>query len=451
MTEESSRAPDWDALLDRLPVAWWETDRDLRVLRIGGGSAEAVLGAGGGVTSTPEPGMEHRDGAPAHDPAPHARALAGETVRWRARSQGRLLDVAAGPRRAEDAHPGGHAEGVRAVAVDVSLGVYERERYLALAAYLPGAAFIRDAAGRHLWVNDAYAQLYGTVPSELTGRTLEQLLPPPEVARVRRLDEQILVGHRPLRHALTLARERGPVRLVGHRFPLETAEGRCVGGIYLDVTGHLKALDDKTAVEEELRALRDRTGAAVVRFTPAGRIEHATPGAAMLLRTTVARLEGRTVRDLVAPSQDTDRLMRQWRDLVRGRALRRSTRLACRTGSGGRRLLRADLAVLRADCRPNGILALMTPVGVEHQHAAELTPVQEQVLLRLARGQTNTRIAQDLGVSRQALDYHLRRLREELDAPSRSAAVARGYALGLLDGTVWPPELSGAFRKQNTR
>lgn len=52
MTDNLGRALGWGPLLDRLPVAWWETDRDLRILRCGGGSAAAALGVGAGVTWT---------------------------------------------------------------------------------------------------------------------------------------------------------------------------------------------------------------------------------------------------------------------------------------------------------------------------------------------------------------------------------------------------------------
>ncbi|MFC8278238.1 PAS domain-containing protein [Streptomyces sp. NPDC057271] len=429
----------WPALFDQLPLAWWETDRELRVQRYGGGSAGHALGTGDVHPPPPASPAERREGPPVHDTVTQAVALSGKTVRWQAHSAGRLLDVAAGPRHDQ----GGIADGVRAVAVDVSPGVYERERHLAFAAYFPGAAFIRDPAGRFLWANDAYAHLHGMTPAELTGRTLEHVLRAPDLSRTRRLDQQVLALGRPFRHSMAFDRERGgPVRVVGHRFPLETAAGRCVGGIYLDVTDHMTALGEKEAVEEELRALRDRTGAAAVTFTTGGRIMRATPGAAELLHTTVAGLEGMTLPELVEPSDDADRLLRQWRDLVRGRALRRSTRLACRTSRGGRRLIHADMAVVREGGRPCAILTLLTALGVEHARSVELTPIQEQVLLRLARGESNARIARDLRMSRQALDYHLRRLRKELDAPSRPAIVARGYALGLLDGTTWPPELS---------
>ncbi|MFG2525907.1 PAS domain-containing protein [Streptomyces sp. NPDC048527] len=374
-----------------------------------------------------------------HDTSMLSRALAGETVQWQARCDQRLLDVTAGPRR--DAH--GRAVGVAGVAVDVTAGVYERERQTAFAAYVPAAGFIRDAAGRYLWVNAAYAHLHGTVPGQITARTLEEVVRDGDVAQARALDQHVLARGRPLRHSMTFTRPNGDaVSVTGHRFPLETAAGPCVGGLYIDVTGQVQALEERAAIEEELRALRDRTGAASIILTPTGRVVRATTGAADLLHTTVASLEGLPLQDLVIPSPPAAALTREWQEVVRGRAARRTMRLVCRTGHGGRRLIRAQLAVLRKGGRPVQVLALLSALGAEHQRQVELTPIQEQVLLRLARGEPNAAIAQAVAMSRQALDYHLRRLRQELDAPSRPAVVARAYALGLLDSTVWPPTLS---------
>ncbi|MFD9541372.1 PAS domain-containing protein [Streptomyces sp. NPDC060022] len=432
-----SRREDWVQFLDLLPVAWWETDRELRILRHGGGSAGDALGtmpSPSRVTQT-----ERRDHLPVDDAPMLSRALAGETVQWQARCGERLLDVTAGPRL--DAH--GRAVGVAGVAVDVTVGVYERERQTAFASYVPAAGFIRDAAGRYLWANAAYAHLHGTDLEQLAGRSLEEVVRDRDVARARALDQHVLAQGRPLRHSMTFTRPNGDaVSVTGHRFPLETAAGSCVGGLYIDVTAQVRALEEKEAIEEELRALRDRTGAASVIFTPTGRVTRATAGAADLLHTTVASLEGLPLHDLVIPSPPTAALSREWQEVVRGRAHRRTMRLVCRTGRGGRRLIRAQLAVLRKGGRPVRVLALLSALGVEHQRPVKLTPIQEQVLLRLARGEHNAAIAQALAMSRQALDYHLRRLRHELDAPSRPAVVARAYALGLLDSTVWPPTLS---------
>ncbi|MCX4632589.1 hypothetical protein [Streptomyces sp. NBC_01443] len=65
--------------------------------------------------------------------------------------------------------------------------------------------------------------------------------------------------------------------------------------------------------------------------------------------------------------------------------------------------------------------------------------MQLRVLSLMAGGRSNGAVATDLGLSRQALDHHLCRLRVALDADSRPALVARAYTLGILHTRVWPP------------
>ncbi|MEU8530822.1 PAS domain S-box protein [Streptomyces sp. NPDC048629] len=417
------REQSWPPLLELLPLAWWETDCELRTTAHGGGAAPHALGPG----------------APASDVAMHTRALSGETVRWRARSGDRLLDAVVGPRR--DA--AGRVLGTAGAAVDVTVAVHERERYAAFAAYVPAAAFVRDASGRYVWVNEAYARVYGSTPAAIIGRALDDVVAPSDVPRFRALDREALERRRPVRHALTFRRRDGSSgQAVGHRFPLETASlGPCVGGIYVDVTDQVQALAQQARAQEDLAALRDRSGAAALTLSLDGRIERASPGAAELLGTTAAALEGGHIRHYVSPPE-TDRLLAVRRSLVRGRVVRLGLRLRCRTTSGAQRLVRVDLAIARTEGGRPRLLALVTPLGAEHRTVPELAPAQEQVLLRLARGESNAGISRALGITRQALDYHLRRLRSVLGAASRPAAVARGYALGLLDASVWPPALT---------
>ncbi|MFI8219960.1 PAS domain-containing protein [Streptomyces sp. NPDC085932] len=426
-------------LLDMLPLAWWQTDPGLRITAEGGAAARHARGCdpAGRMPEVHHHGPDRLE-PPALDTVMHGHALAGRTVRWRAKSAGRLLDVAAGPRR--DA--AGRVVGISALAVDTTAAALERERYAALAAYLPAAAFIRDADERYLWVNEAYAHLYGAPPTQIVGRSLAEVVPPEDVQRFRSLDRQVMACAQPMRHRLSFLRPGGGTgQAVGHRFPLAGPAGGCVAGIYVDVTDHARTLQVKARMEEDLFALRDRSGAASLTLSLSGSIERASPGAAELLATTVAALEASDLRDHLAPlpPAEAERLLALWRALARGRSTRGRLRLRCRTASGALRMVRVDLAVARSARRPVRLLTLMVPLGAEHPMVPRLAPIQQRVLLALARGESNAQISSALNVSRQALDYHLRRLRVLLDAPSRPALVARGYTLGLLDASVWPP------------
>lgn len=74
------------------------------------------------------------------------------------------------------------------------------------------------------------------------------------------------------------------------------------------------------------------------------------------------------------------------------------------------------------------VIALREPEGVEPAHT--LTPRERQVLLLVARGLTNTRIAERLDVSPATVRTHMEHVLRKLGVRSRSQAVARGLALG---------------------
>ncbi|WP_411104568.1 PAS domain-containing protein [Streptomyces sp. cmx-4-9] len=308
----------------------------------------------------------------------------------------------------------------------------------ALAAYAPAPAFIRDGHGRYLWVNAAYAHLYRLEAHAVVGRTVEEVDAPDDAAVFRALDREVLTSGRPVRHTLLFRHPDGtPRQVTGHRFVLDFGRGPRVGGIYRDVTDQAQALEDKAAAAEELHALWERSGLAIVTLDLRGRVQRVSGGVAELLGGDRAHLEGSRAAGHL--SGDCRAVRRAWADLILGRAARRTCSVVCRTAAGGSLVLRADLGVIRHRGAPDRISAVLHALGPESAAAARVSPVQLRVLSLMAGGESNGAIASHLGLSRQALDYHLRRLREALDAASRPALVARAYTLGILDGRAWPP------------
>ena len=316
----------------------------------------------------------------------------------------------------------------------------------ALAVYAPAPAFIRDGQGRYLWVNAAYAHLYQVEPHAVVGRTVEEIDTPADAAMFRALDREVLLSGRPVRHTLAFHHPDGlPRQVTGHRFVLDVGHGPRVGGIYVDVTDHARALEEKAVADEELHALRERSGLAVVTLDLKGRLQRVSGGAAQLLGIGRTVLEGSRAAEHLDGGFDVGMVRRSWADLVAGKTSRYSGSVVCRTASGDRRVLRTDLAVVRRQGAPDHIAAVLTPLSAEFTGSPRVSPVQLRVLTLMAGGQPNSVIASGLGLSRQALDYHLRRLRGVLDAASRPAMVARAYALGILDATAWPPRAAGAL------
>ncbi|EST37692.1 hypothetical protein N566_11645, partial [Streptomycetaceae bacterium MP113-05] len=271
------------------------------------------------------------------------------------------------------------------------VGEEAAEWFEALASYSPAAAFVRDGNGRYLWVNHAYAHLYGRDPGAVVGRSVEEVDPPGDAAIARELDRQVMESGRPVRHVIHFVHAGGaPGEAVGHRFALNVASGQgCrVGGIYVDVTDHRRALEEMAAAGEELHALRERSGLAVVSLGLDGRVERVNAGAATLLGRPSGDVEGGAVADHVEEVAGA-LPAGSWRALTEGRTARCGGVLVLRTARGGRPV-RADLALVRRAGVPVRVMAVLTPVGAEFGDRPRVSPVQLRVLVLLASGEPNT-------------------------------------------------------------
>jgi PAS domain S-box-containing protein len=310
----------------------------------------------------------------------------------------------------------------------------------------PAAAFVRDAAGRCLWANHVYAHLHGTTRDAVIGRHLADLDGPDDIARFLALDQEVLRQGRVVRHTLAYRRSDGsPGHAAGYRFPVRWGTGRCVAGIYVDVTDHTRTLDRRRRAEEDLRTLRDHSGLPCLRLSPDGRVGEAGTAVAELLRVPLGDLIGSPADSLLARTPERRALHRIWDDLVGGR--RRSARTSAVLVDGDNWQRRAEVhlsSVCRTSARVSGVWAVLTHLGLRHAPQPPLTATQVRILALLAAGCSNADIAGTLHLSRQTVDYHLSRLRDLLGAATRPALVARAYVLGILSPRAWPPRSTAA-------
>ncbi|ATL25086.1 PAS domain S-box protein [Streptomyces formicae] len=423
------------ALLEDLPVFWWEFDQPWHVRERGGG---AFADTGTAQRFLDRVRQELAD--PGHPP---------RDGRWLARFDGRTFDVSC-PRDATRAH-----RRTRGLAVEVDTHPEAPRRYAAFADLVdlaPAAAFIRDRHGRYLWANHAYAHLYGTTAQELTGRCIEDFDAPEEAVQFRTLDQEILTRGTPVRHTLHYRRPDGSAgHAVGHRFPVRENAQTCVAGIYVDITDHLRAMVQRQEAEERLRALRDHTGLPCALLTAGGRVIEASAAAAELFDLGLPDLVGRRAHTLLAPAPGLERLHRRWRGLIARRTRRVETSVMLGGTRGLQRRARLHLTTVghSAD-RAGQVWAVVTHQSLAHQAHPALTAAQIRILTLLAEGSSNSDIATSLKLSRQTVDYHLGRLRGLLGAPTRPALVARAYVLGILAPAAWPPRSATAAHPLST-
>ncbi|UKY48079.1 helix-turn-helix transcriptional regulator [Streptomyces inhibens] len=407
------------SLLEHLPVSWWEADRELRVIDSGGGA----FGDTGTAQRFLDTVRQELSGPPA----------AGLS-HWQAQFDGRLFEVnwrLGAPRQGRS----------RGLAVELGTGPAATRRYDAFADLAPAAAFIRDAGGRHLWANHAYAHLYGTTPEHIIGKHVEDVDAPADAARVLALDKDVLTRGKPVRHTLTYHRPDGSSgQAAGHRFPVQEGNQTCVAGIYIDISDYTRALHQRREAEESLCALRDHSGLPCALISAGGRIQQASAAAAELLQIRLSDLVGRRADTVLASAPELPGLRRGWHDLIARRSRRIQTSALLVDAHGRQRRARLHLTTVgRSAARATSVWAVVTHQGIAHESHPALTASQERILSLLAAGRSNAEIATSLHLSRQTVDYHLSRLRDLLDAPNRCALVARAYVLGILAPQIWPP------------
>ncbi|WP_031161639.1 PAS domain-containing protein [Streptomyces durhamensis] len=417
---------DFKALLAPLAVSWWEADSGMSVVDSGGAAfddqhttrrfLDALLADGGGVSGAPGYG-------------PYRTCFEGRTfdVHW--------PDVGDGPGR----------HGSRGVAIEVD-DRPEDDPYATFADLAPAAAFVRDAAGRYVWANHAYAHLYGTTRDAVIGRHLAEVDEAGDITRFLALDQEVLTRDRPVRHSLTYRRVDGcPGHAAGYRFPVRWGAARCVAGIYVDVTDYTRVLDQRHQAEADLQALRDHSGLLCLRLTPDGRVSEAGTAVADVLRVRLSDLIGLPADTLLAETPERSTLHRIWDDLIGGRRRSARTCAVLVDQEGWQRRVSLHLSTVCGRTRGvSGVWVVGTHLGLRHQHRPDLTAAQVRILALLAAGHSNADIAATLHLSRQTLDYHLSRLRVLLDAATRPALVARAYVLGILSSGTWPPRSSTA-------
>lgn len=420
------------ALLEHLPVFWWEADETWQVLEQGGGAFTDT-----GTARRFLDRLRRELPAPGNSPQEGCRRI---------RFDGRAFDVSRLPSQGR-VHGRARGLAVEAGAADTRTEAPRGHAAFAdLVDLAPAAAFIRDKDGRYLWANHAYGHLYGTVPEQVVGKYIEDLDEPAEADRFRALDQEVLSRGTPVRHALGYRRQDGSAgRAVGHRFPVRENAQTCVAGIYVDVTDHLRATVQWQEAEENLEALRDHSGLPCALLSANGRVVEASAAAAELFRLSPHDLVGRRAHTLLAPEPGLDRLHRRWNGLIARRTRRAETSAVLVDAQGLQRRARLHLTTIGHSAgRARHVWAVVTHQSLAHEAHAPLTAAQVRILSLLAEGSSNGDIATSLQLSRQTVDYHLSRLRHVLGAATRPALVARAYVLGILAPCAWPPRSATA-------
>ncbi|MGV9318947.1 PAS domain-containing protein [Streptomyces sp. NPDC003660] len=193
--------------------------------------------------------------------------------------------------------------------------------------------------------------------------------------------------------------------------------------------------------------LFDRVAVPVAVCDVYGKVLMANPAMAAECGTSPGQLRGRDVLELFRPQEagQVERIAQALRLRHRSR-YQVSVSWSVPGGSERHGELTADPVSDSTDETPALLVMLRVLGETEPEPAPEpapVTAVEGAVLALLAGGATTGRAARELGLSRDGVTYHLRRLSTRWHAANRTELVARAYALGVLAPGVWPPRVRG--------
>jgi PAS domain S-box-containing protein len=111
------------------------------------------------------------------------------------------------------------------------------ERFHAFMTTCPLIAFMKDADGRHIYVNPAFESTFGVQPADWKHKTDFELMPEVTARQLRANDVAILASGQPLTLEETILFPDGERHYVSFKFPFRNAAGQqFLAGMALDIT-----------------------------------------------------------------------------------------------------------------------------------------------------------------------------------------------------------------------
>jgi PAS domain S-box-containing protein len=120
--------------------------------------------------------------------------------------------------------------------------------------FAPFAAWLRDDAGRYVYVNPEYLRATRRLPADWRGRHLSEVWPAGSAERFAASDQQVLTGRQVVEVVDTVDGPDGePVVWHNVKFPLRAEDGRWyAAGIGIDVTARRRGEEARRTVERQL-------------------------------------------------------------------------------------------------------------------------------------------------------------------------------------------------------
>ena len=183
------------------------------------------------------------------------------------------------------------------------------ERFQAFMENSPTVAFIKDDAGRYLYVNRPFEEQFGVnFRRELLGKTDANWLSPQTAEVVAEGERKVIATGKPMRMVEVVPiRDGEPAEWLLLRFPMKTSTGRkLIGGVGVDITNQKRAERILREREAEFRDLFDDAPVAYHELDTEKRLTRVNATELAMLGYTAEDMVGRSVWDFIVEEQGDD-------------------------------------------------------------------------------------------------------------------------------------------------
>ncbi|OCC08577.1 PAS domain-containing protein [Streptomyces sp. PTY087I2] len=418
-------------LSDNLPVAFWVTDLDLQLTWITASPVlESLLAGPGSVRMLGNRKVLDLSYPQHPNVVAHLKARRGEVVKWKT-GPNQSLWACVAPLFDKE----GATVGLSGAAVDMSELQAERSQRESLEflvrMVLKNGGYgmaVTDQDGYVVFADDEYCKILNREKSELLG-SKGPIAPRAQAELADMKDSPHREGN---------VSSQGKFRIT--HTPLRTFDGRTM-------TCHLaRRQSAEDEVTQELGGLYEalflEASNPMVLLNRDGTIKKANGKFCEILEEKESRVCGTSVYDW---------LTQESADKVHGLFENKPGELCSGldiivTGSLGRRfIMHCEVHMSRERSSGNShvlLLANSWRSSALRGAPKKLDDLDRKILEMIAQGKQNSEISGSLCISRQGLDYRIKRLRDILGADGRGALVARAYFLGMLCPEQWPPKVS---------